>query len=85
MMPRHERNVHIWRYWSIGRKISEFPITLEYISVKPDGEIVTETEETYFYPAIDQILYIEGLKKMNTINSFLGILSEGSIEMHKEV
>jgi superfamily II DNA or RNA helicase len=84
-MPRHERNVHIWRYWSIGRKISEFPITLEYISVKPDGEIVTETEETYFYPAIDQILYIEGLKKMNTINSFLGILSEGSIEMHKEV
>ena len=63
-MPKDEQVVHIWRYWSLA---------------KGDKDS-TQKKSNDSQKTIDEQLYEEGQKKMNTLNSFLQLLIDASIE-----
>jgi superfamily II DNA or RNA helicase len=70
-MPKHEQAVHIWRYWSISDKA---PVTIT-INKKGKKETITYTDKT----TVDEVLYYEGLIKLNIMNSFLKLLKKASV------
>lgn len=79
MLPVEERNIKVWRYWSVA---TPEPIT---ITVKvPDTEGVGEENKDKTFTiinkkTIDEILYEKGLKTIKEIKSFQDILKNASV------
>ncbi len=73
-MPLDEQQVHIWRYWSVSGE--DFDPKIKKIGMK----IEKPSDRGKIEKTIDERLYEEGQKKMNTINSFLQLLIDNSIE-----
>lgn len=80
-LPKEERNVKIWRYWSLAR--SE-PITITTTVIDEKGEEMTVTKDITNKTTIDQILYKNGMKKVQEVNSFLNILKQVSVTKYNE-
>jgi len=75
-MPKNERVVHIWRYWSTS---NDLPITIIKEIKKEDGSIekkeIVITDKT----CVDEILYYKGKNSVNSMRSFLSIIKNSSI------
>jgi len=74
-----DRVVHIWRYWSV----SKYPIGTKQLFIydKSKDDTIRLTNETFkIKETIDEKLYEQGKIRMTTINSFLDILIQNSIE-----
>ena len=75
-MPKNERVVHIWRYWSTS---NDDPITIVKDIKNEDGssekkEIVI-TDKT----CVDELLYHKGRSSVNSMRSFLSIIKKSSV------
>lgn len=75
-LPPEERTVNVWRYWSIA---SPEPFTLETKYVLPNGEEQVISTKINNKTTIDQILYVNGMKNIQSLNSFLDLLKEVSV------
>lgn len=75
-LPPEERTVNVWRYWSIA---SPEPFTLETKYVLPNGEEQIISTKINNKTTIDQILYVNGMKNIQSLNSFLDLLKEVSV------
>lgn len=75
-LPENERNVKIWRYWSIAR---EDPVYIRTSVYKPDGTTEEIRKKISNKECIDEKLYERGMRTVNEINSFLDILKESSV------
>lgn len=75
-LPEDERNINVWRYWSMA---SSEPVTITTTIVTPDGienktsRMITNKE------TVDEILYYNGMATVKKINSFLDILKTVSV------
>jgi len=80
-LPLEERNVKIWRYWSVA---SPEPVTLTSKFYSPEGleeEVtMTITDKT----TIDESLYALGMKTIKGIESFFNFLKEMSVTSYVE-
>jgi superfamily II DNA or RNA helicase len=79
LMPKHLQKVHLWRYWSVSRHQQGDVLTIKTENINDNGEVAVINKNITVRPTIDEILYDEGKKKMNGINSFLNMLSDASI------
>jgi len=76
-LPPEERNVRIWRYWSISKGSNIIVNT----TIK-NKEGMTEQKSVIIpsgTPTVDQFLFDRGEKKLNSINSFLLLLQKASV------
>lgn len=80
-MPPKLQKVHLWRYWSISGEEPGKQLKTTKFKLLPDGEMA-EKEKVYKVgpKTIDEILYEQGQYKMNTLNSFMQLLIDSSIE-----
>lgn len=75
-LPENERNINIWKYWSIA---SPFPTTVEvsFINFNGDPQKVVKTVKDK--TTMDEILYDRGMVTVRQINSFLNVLKSVSV------
>lgn len=81
-MPPSERVVHLWRYWSISSHPYGTKFEEEIDTITTGGEIATQKVPITVIETIDELLYEAGQIKMRTLNSFMDLLIEASIENH---
>lgn len=79
-LPENERNVKIWRYWSIA---SPEPVTVKFKMLTFEGkeqeiEVTIKKKDT-----IDQKLHEKGLMEVRNINSFLDWLQRASVTSYE--
>jgi len=78
-MPKELQKVHLWRYWSVSAHSGD-KLSVKIESFNDKGEIIELRKTIKTGDTIDEILYIEGKKRMETINSFIQLLINNSIE-----
>lgn len=76
-LPEEERNVHIWRYWSMASP-EPFTLNIKVVDVAT-GKEQMETKTITDKKTIDEILYEKGMKTIRGIQSFLSLLERASI------
>lgn len=80
-LPLEERNVKVWRYWSVA---SDLPITVKVKIYHPNGD-TEEVEKTITNKeSIDERLYKKGVVLVREIDSFLDLLKQSSVTYWKE-
>lgn len=77
-LPKDERNIKVWQYWSVA---SPFSVTINTTHYLPNGE---EKKTQKILPAgkkeiIDETLYNSGMQTIDQINTFLALLREVSV------
>ena len=75
-LPTEERNVKVWRYWSIG---SAYPIVLNIKIYNPNGELEEIMKEVTDKETMDEKLYKKGQQNLERIKSFQKLLQEVSV------
>jgi superfamily II DNA or RNA helicase len=75
-LPKNERNVKIWRYWSIA---SPEKVKLITTIMNNEGKEETIYKDVTNKICIDEILYDKGMKTIREISSFLDILKSVSV------
>jgi superfamily II DNA or RNA helicase len=80
-LPKNERNVKVWRYWSLA---SPEPVTIKTEIINPDGATETVVKTITDKKTIDEILYEKGMKVLKGNDSFLNLLKESSVTPYKE-
>ena len=75
-LPVEERNIKVWRYWSIATKA---PISLTLRYYDENGNERSEVTTIHNKECIDEILYRRGMKTIRGIESFLDILKQHSV------
>jgi superfamily II DNA or RNA helicase len=80
-LPLTERNVKIWRYWSIA---TDEPLTFTAKSMGHDGQIVDVTKTVTDKRCIDELLYDRGMKIKRETESFKKLLKSVSVTSYKD-
>lgn len=80
-LPPEERNVKIWRYWSIA---TDEPLTFTAKSIAPDGQILDVTKTVTDKRCIDELLYDKGMKIRRETESFKKLLKSVSVTSYKD-
>lgn len=75
-LPLEDRNVKVWRYWSIG---SPNDITVSKKIIDSDGKEEKVNITISDKKTIDELLYEKGMKTIRGVNSFLDILKNASV------
>lgn len=75
-LPPEERNVKIWKYWSV---CSKNPITINIKVYTKEGKQEEVKKTITNKETIDQLLYEKGMKTMRSIQSFSDILKTVSV------
>jgi superfamily II DNA or RNA helicase len=75
-MPKNERVVHIWRYWSTS---NDRPITIIKEIKKEDGSSEKKESVITDKTCVDELLYYKGRNSVNSTRSFLSIIKNSSI------
>ena len=75
-LPKEQQNVKIWRYWSVSPKT---PVTVDFIYKDIHGKEQIISTTITDKRTTDEILYEKGEKQIETMNSFIKILSEVSV------
>ena len=75
-LPIEKRVVNVWRYWSIpsGQKIE-----IELICHKEDGKVETIKTNKEVSISIDEQLYNTGVKTLNSIKTFIKLITTQSV------
>lgn len=81
-LPPEERNVKVWRYWSVA---TEEPITFNTRTLTPEGKYVEVPKTVTDKRCIDEILYQKGMKIKHEIDSFKSLLKSVSVTSFNEV
>lgn len=80
-LPVDERNVKIWRYWSMA---SPQEVTITTTFLNPDG-VKEEVNKTITdKKTIDEILYEKGMRTVRGIDSFLELIKSVSVTPYTE-
>jgi hypothetical protein len=75
-LPLSERNVKIWRYWSIA---SNDPVTITTKTLDRDGKQVENIKTIEDKRCIDQLLYEAGNRTKLQVDSFKDLLKTASV------
>jgi len=74
-LPESERNVKIWKYWSMA---SKEPVQIMSTIIDSEGKETTKVKNVVNKDTIDELLYHKSRKNLNKIESFLKILRDSS-------
>jgi superfamily II DNA or RNA helicase len=83
-LPPEERNVKIWKYWSVPSKEN---ITIHTTIKTREGDeekVNIPINKSEFNKTVDETLYESGMKTMNAINSFLDLIKIVSVTSYQE-
>jgi superfamily II DNA/RNA helicase len=80
-LPVEERNVKIWRYWSVA---TDEPLTFTAKSIAPDGQVLDVTKTVTDKRCIDELLYDRGMKIKRETESFKKLLKSVSVTSYKD-
>ena len=80
-LPENERNIKIWRYWSVA---SPDPITIKIKIANSEGVMEDKVKNIINKKTIDEILYEKGVKTINEMKSFQDILRDASVTEFSE-
>lgn len=75
-LPQEERNIRVWRYWSVA-STDYINITTKYLT--PEGKEEEVTKVITDKMTIDEILHEKGMKTVREIQSFQDMLANASI------
>jgi len=75
-LPEAERNVKVWRYWSMA---SKEPITVRTEIIADDGSVSVIDKLITDKKTVDEILYNDGMKQLKEIESFHELLKTVSV------
>ena len=79
-LPKNQRNVKIWRYWSVA---SGDRMNVKVKVYTSDGEMEHVDKEFGNDKTVDEILYDKGKHTIDEMNSFLQILQQNSVTKWK--
>lgn len=80
-MPKEEQVVHIWRYWSTS---DPEPYRLNYTFTDKDGKSTKSEKVIVDKTCVDEILYKQGRKTVNTMQSFIQLLKKASVTTYEK-
>lgn len=80
-LPPEERNVKVWRYWSVA---TDEPLTFTTKSMGPDGQKVEMSKTVTDKRCIDELLYDRGMKIRHETESFKELLKSVSVTSYNE-
>lgn len=80
-LPENERNVKVWRYWSIA---SPNPITITILVRDKNGNIEPRQKTITKKETMDEILYTKGEKSLDELEMFLSILKQSSVTQEND-
>lgn len=81
-LPVDERNVKVWRYWSVA---SPETVTLTITAYNRKGEEEKKVKIIDDKEMIDEKLYRSGIKQVKEVNSFLELLQSVSVTSFKRL